>query len=139
MLRRTALNCLGDVVLGAISRRFSGFGVEPLDQICRVVPCFSLNLLQQEIFGFLGRQTGDALELVLLLSDKPLVLGSGCPRGFLALGDGPIAGVQLALQTLDRALAFAECPLAAGQRLLERSRRLPYLAGLPLGFDEKFV
>ena len=76
MLGCATLNSLGDVVFGTVAGCFSCFGIKTLDQVRRVVPCLAFDLLQQQIFRFVGCQARHALEVVLLLSDQTLVLGS---------------------------------------------------------------
>ena len=45
-----------------------------------------LDLLQQDVLGFVGGQTGDALQLALLVGDELLVARRGRRRAPLALG-----------------------------------------------------
>ncbi len=65
-----SLNGLGDVLLGPVGGEFTGLGVEPLHQVRRVVPRLALDLLEQQLLGFVGSEARDALELVLLLRDQ---------------------------------------------------------------------
>ncbi len=74
VLGRAALNGLRDVMLGAIGGGFTSFRVEPLEQVGGVVACLALNLFEQQFLRLFGCQAGDALELVLLLRNEPLVL-----------------------------------------------------------------
>ena len=100
--------------------RLARFGVEPLQQVGGVVARVALDLLEQQLFGFVGRQAGDALELVLLLGDQPLVLGARPrPRPSRAR-PGRGRARQLLLEPLDDALPLDQRRLAAAQRLLER-------------------
>ena len=48
--------------------------IEALHQVGRIVPGVGLDLLQQQLTGFVRRQAGDALEFVLLPGDQLLVL-----------------------------------------------------------------
>ncbi len=95
VLARAALDGLRDVVLRAIDGRFARFGVEPLEQVGGVVPRLVFDLLDQQLFGFVGGEAGDAFELVLLARDQLLVFPGGGRGGFLAFGDGPIARRRL--------------------------------------------
>ena len=77
MLGGRALDGFGDVVLGAVDGRLARLGVEPLEQVGGVVARLAFDLLEQQFLGFVGREAGDALELVLLLGDEPFVLRGG--------------------------------------------------------------
>ena len=64
-------------MLRLVDRRFAGLGVEPLQQVRGVVPRVALDLLHQQLLGFLGRQACDAFESVLLLGHKAIVFCQG--------------------------------------------------------------
>ena len=80
VLGGAALDRFGDVLLGAVGGGLARFGVEPLDQVGGVVPRVAFDLLEQQLLRFVGRQAGDALELVLLLGDQLLVLRAAAAR-----------------------------------------------------------
>jgi len=61
-------------VLRPVHGGLARLGVEPFEQVGRIVPRVGFDLLDQQLFGFVGRQAGDALELVLLAGDQLLVL-----------------------------------------------------------------
>ena len=128
VFRAAALDGFGDVVLGAVDRRFARFGVEPLEQVGRVVARLAFDLLEQQLLGLVGREAGDPLELVLLLGDEPLVLGGRGGRRLLALADRPVARAQFLVEAIDADLALRQRRFAAGQRLFERRGRLLRLA-----------
>ena len=86
MLGGAALDGFGDVLLGLVGGGLARLRIEPLEQVGGVVPGVGLDLLEQQLLGFVRRQAGDALELVLLLGDQLLVLGRG---GFGLLSRGP--------------------------------------------------
>src|SRR4030095_13675323 len=54
-----ALRCMASVMYW--------FGLEPLEEIRRIVPGVAFDLLEEELLGFVGGQAGDTLQLVLLL------------------------------------------------------------------------
>ena len=139
VLGGAALDGFGDVVLRAVGGRLARFGVEALEEVGGVVPRVGLDLLEQELLGFLGRQARDALELVLLLGDQPLVLRGGGRRRALALGHRAVARVQLLFEPLDRRLPLGERGLAPAERLLEGRGLLALLTRLPLGLHQEFV
>ena len=114
-------------------------GVEPLEQVRRVVPRVALDLLEQQLLGLLGGQARDPLELVLLADDQPLVLFDGGCRRPLPLADRFLPPRQIALGAVDGRLAFGETRLAAHQRLLERLRLLALVTGLLLGLGQQLV
>jgi hypothetical protein len=115
VLGRRSLNRFGNVLLRAIGCHLACFGVEPFEKVGGVVPGVAFNLLEQQFLGFVGRETGDALELVLLLSDEPLVLFRGDLRRLFAVGDSAFADVQLLVQPLGGRLAFHQGGLAPVQ------------------------
>ena len=80
VLGAAALNRLGDVLLGAVDRGLARFGVEPLQQVRRIVTRLALDLPDQQLLRLVGGQSGDALELVLLLRDQLLRIWLPRPR-----------------------------------------------------------
>ena len=120
VLGGAALNGFGDVLLGAVAGRFARLGVEPLEQVGGVVPGVAFDLLEQQLLGFVGRQAGDALELVLLLRDE--LLDTSSPRRPpAARGRRPrFARLQVLSSALDRGLALGELRFAPRERLFER-------------------
>ena len=56
VLGGAALDGLGDVLLGAVDGRFARLGVEPLQQVGRVVARVAFDLLEQQLLGFVGGQ-----------------------------------------------------------------------------------
>ena len=139
VLGGAALDRLGDVVLGAVDGGFARFGVEPLEEVRGVVPGVALDLLHQQLFGFVGGQAGDALQAVLLFGDEALVLGGGLGGNLLALRDEAGALGEVLPQALGVDLALGQRGFAAGERLLEGRGLLSFDARLPLGFDEQVV
>ena len=139
VLGAAALDRLGDVLLGAIDRGLARFGVEPLQQVGRVVACLAFNLLDQQLLGLVGGQPGDALELVLVLGDELLALRERRGGVALAIAQRLVAACQLLLETIDRRLAVGRRRLAAGQRLLHRRRLLAVGAGLTLRLHQDVV
>ena len=105
VLGGAALDGFGDVLLGAVDGRLARLGVEPLEQVGGVVPRVALDLLEQQLLGFVGRQAGDALELVLLLRRR----AARTSRAAAAA----------------RFSRSASASLAARQLLLERARSPP--------------
>jgi hypothetical protein len=134
-----ALNCFGDVLLGPIAGHLAGLGVEPLQQVGGVVARLAFNLLEKKLLGLLGGKAGDALELVLLLRDEPVVFLRGGLGRPLAVGDRLLASLQVFLGAIGGNLPFGERGLAADQRLLEGLRLLPFLAGLLFGLRQQVV
>src|SRR5581483_4832837 len=98
-----------------------------------IVPRFGFHLLDEQLLGLVGRQPRDALELPLLRDDELLVLRRGRSRLFLLVGDGAVAGGELFLQPLDRALPLGELRFARRERLLGRRGPLALVARLALG------
>ncbi len=121
--------------------RLARFGVEPLQQVGGVVPGVALDLLQQQLLGFVGGQAGDPLELVLLLRDQ--LLGSARPPASSLLLAGCTTPTRApADRCTVRSLAAcrsASLRFAASQRLLERLRLLAFLPGLAFGVGEDVV
>ena len=106
VLGGAALDGLGDVLLGAVGGRLARLGVEPLHQVGGVVPRVAFDLLEQQLLGLVGRQAGDALELVLLLGDELLVLARPRPAAaFSRSASAAVARPQLLLEPLERATA----------------------------------
>ena len=87
VLGGAALDGFGDVLARLGSGLLARFGVEALDEVRGIAPRVGLDVLQQQVFGFFGRQAGQPLELVLLGGDELLVFGGGGRRGLLALGN----------------------------------------------------
>ena len=135
-----ALDRFGDVLLGAVDGRLARLGVEPLQQVGGVVPRVAFDLLDQQLLRFVGGQAGDALELVLLLGDEPLVFRrrrrASSSRARRAARSRLL---ELLLEPIDRRLPLGQRRLAAGQRLLERRRLLAVLPRLALGLHQDLV
>ena len=127
VLGGAALDGLGDVLLGAVGGRFARFGVEPLQQIGRIVPRVAFDLLDQQLLGFVGGQAGDAFELVLLLRDELLVLRRGGGRRLLALVRRPARAPPAPSRAARSRPAARRAPLRAGSA----SARAPRPAGGP--------
>src|ERR1700730_12375769 len=68
-----SLNRRGDVVLGLVDGGLARLGVQPLDQVGRLVARLALDLLEQEVLGLFGGQAGHPLALGLLLRNQPVV------------------------------------------------------------------
>ena len=103
--------------------RLARFGVEPLEQVRRVVPRLAFDLLEQQLLGFVGGQAGDALELVLLLGDQLLVLGAAAAAALSRARPTRVRARCSSFSSRSIAdLALGERRFAPGQRLLERLR-----------------
>ncbi len=102
MLGGRSLDGLGDVLLGTVGGEFARFGIEPLHQVRCVVTRFALDLLEQQFLGFVGREAGDALELVLLLRDEAFVLGLRRLRRLLPRTRGPLSCLKIPVESLGR-------------------------------------
>ncbi len=139
VLGSAALDGFGDVLFGLVGRSLAGFRIEPLEQVGGVVPGIVLDLLEQELLGFVGRQARHAFELVLLAGDQLLVFARGGLRLLLALGDPLLAALQFLFDALEGELAFGELRLASDEALFERLRLLSLLARLPFGAGEDLV
>ena len=140
VLGGAALDRFGDVVLGAVGRRFARFGVEALQQVRGVVARVAFDLLEQQLLGLVGGQAGDAFELVLLLRDEPLVLGGGGRRRPFALGQAALARRAAPSRAARRRSGARPAAMSRRrQRLLERRGGLADLRGLPLGLDQQLV
>ena len=111
VLGAAALDGFGDVLLGAVDRRLARFGVEPLQQVRRVVARVALDLLEQQLLGLVGGQAGDAFELVLLLRRR-------------AARTSPAAAAAAFSRSLTRALARVSAPFRAA-RSPSGARRAP--------------
>ena len=107
--------------------RFARFGVEPLQQVRGVVPRFALDLLDQQLFGFVRGQAGDAFELVLLLGDQLLVLWRRPPRSPSRVRRRRGRGLQLLFERDRSPTAARRAPPRAGPA----SARAPAPAGAP--------
>ena len=113
------------ILLGAGGGRLARFGVEALDEVGRVAPRVAFDLLQQQLLGFVGRQAGDALQLVLLLRDELLVLRGGAPRRpSRARAIGAFARLQVLLELLGGREPLGERLVLRGERPARASRRL---------------
>ena len=122
VLGGAALDGLGDVLLGAVDGRLARFGVEPLEQVGRVVPRVGFDLLEQQLLGFVGGQAGDAFELVLLPGDQLARISWPRPsRRFSRSATARIAGGDVLLEAVERRLPLVERRVAAGEGLLERA------------------
>ena len=94
---------------------FARFGVEPLQQVGRVVPRLAFDLPDQQLLGFVGGQAGDALELVLVLGDELLAFRRRRGRdGSRARRSAAVAAAQLLLEALDRRLPLGDARPRAG-------------------------
>ena len=134
-----ALNRLCDVLLGFVGRLLARLGVEPLEQVGGVVARLALDLLDQELFGLVGREARHALELVLLLRDEAIeFVGSRLCRG-LAIADRPLAALELFRQPLGHRFLLGERRLAATERLLDRLGLGAIVARLLLGGRQDLV
>jgi hypothetical protein len=83
------------------------------------VPRVALDLLDQQLLGLFGGETGDALQLALLLGDELLV---ACGRLFGALfasGKCRLAGLELAGGPLRRGVTLGNLPFAPDEVLFE--------------------
>ena len=135
-----SLNRLGDVLLGAIGRRFARFRVEALQQVRCVVPRVAFDLLDEQFLGFVGRQAGDAFELVLLLGDETFDIWRRLPRRSFRGRPArrPARASSFSIRSMPR-LSFGKRRVAPGERLLERLGLLTFLAGLALGIRDQLV
>lgn len=119
--------------------RLAGFGVEPLEEVGGVVPRLDLDLLEQQVLGFLGGEAGDPLEFVLLPGDELLVLrGRGIGLLF-ALRHRLLAPKQFLLHALERQLPLGELGIAAGEALFKGLRLLPLMPRLAIGVGQDLV
>ena len=139
VLGGAALDGLGDVVLGAVDRCFAGFGVEALEQVGGIVARLVFDLLDQQLFGFVGGEAGDALELVLLAGHQLLVFADRGRGRLLPIGDGPIARADLLFEAVEPGLALVERRVALAERLLHGGGLLPLLQRLALGVHHQLV
>ena len=116
VLGGAALDGFGDVLLGAIGGGFARLGVEPLQQVGGVVPRVALDLLEQQFLGFVGRQAGDALELVLLLRRPAAGTCAAAASACLARArpTALLARLQVLLEPIDGGLALGERRVARG-------------------------
>ena len=73
VLGGAALDGLGDVLPRFGAGLLARLGVEAFDEVRGIAPRVGLDMLQQQVFGFFGRQPGQAFELVLLRGDELLV------------------------------------------------------------------
>ena len=134
-----ALNRLGDVLFRAIGGHFARFGVEPLQEIGGIVPRFALDLLDEQLLRFVGRQAGDALELVLLLRDQAVVFLGRRVRELLAIGDRLLARLEVLVETLRGRLTLGQRRLEAMEGLLEGLGLVSIVARLLLGLGQDLV
>ena len=139
MLGCRALNGLRDVLLGPIGGHLAGLGIEAFQQVGGVMPGFTLDLLDEELLGFVGSKAGDAFQLVLLLGDQAVVFLSRSLGDLLALRHGLFARAQLFVQTLGRRLTLSQRPFPAVKRLLDRQRLLAIVPGLFFGLGRDVV
>ena len=141
VLRAAALDRLGDVLLGAVDRRFARLGVEPLQEVRRVVARFALDLPDQQLFRLVGGQAGDAFELVLAAARRAArTLSRRPPRS--PSRARPARGRGRSSSFSSRSIAdlpLGRRGLAPRQRLLERRRLLALLARLALGLHQDVV
>ena len=141
VLGGAALDGLGDVLLGAIDGRLARFGVEPLQQVGRIVARLAFDLLDQQFLGLVGGEAGDALELVLLLARRARsYLRRGGGRGLLALGSprGRAPSSSFSSRSIG-GLPLGERRFAPRERLFERRRLLALLSRLALGLHQDVV
>ena len=140
VLGGAALDGLGDVLARLRSRLLARLCVEALHQIRGVAPRVGFDVLQQEVFGFFGRQPRQALELVLLRGDELLVFRrrrrTCC---FLTFGDGLRLRLQLLLLALGGRHLVAEGRFPAPQLLFGVRQLLGLFAGDPLGLGAHLV
>ena len=122
----------------ALGGRLARFGVEPLQQVGGIVPGVALDLLEQQLLGFVGGQAGDPLELVLLLRRRAVRIRGG-RFGAFSRSRALARGVQLFLEPLDAACRSASWRLAPRQRLFERLRLLALLPRLAFGLRQDLV
>ncbi len=139
VLGAAALNGFRDVLLGAIDGDLARLGVETLEEVGGIVARLALDLFDENVLRFVGRQAGDPLQLVFLLGHELVVLRGRGGRGLLALAQPAVARVQLPLQALDGGLALGDRGVAPVERLFEGGRLLAVLARLPLGIHQEIV
>ncbi len=103
------------------------------------MPRLAFDLLDQQLLGFVAGESGDPLELVLLLRHELLVLRGGGRRARFAFAQPALAADELLLEPLDRRLSLGGRGVASDQRLLEGRGLLPILPRLPLGLHQDLV
>ena len=139
MLGAAALDRFGDVLLGAVDRRFARFCVEPLQQIRGIVARFAFDLPDQQLLGLVAGQSGDALELVLVLGDELVALRGGGGGVLFTLEESLVASRQFLFEAFVERLALGQRRLAPRQRLFESRGLLPVGARLPLRLHQDVV
>ena len=120
--------------------RLAGLGLEALDQVGGVAPGVGLDLLEQQLLRLVGRQAGDALQLLLLLGDQLLVAGRGGRGGLLAVADRLLARAQLLLVLLGGRQPLGQLLLASCERTCSsRAACWRRVLGEPVGLHHELV
>ena len=139
VLGGAALDRLGDDLSGAECRRLARLALEALDERRGVAPRVGLDLLQQDLLGFVCRHRGDPLQFALLVDDQPVELLLGGVDGALLGAEALLARAQLPVDPFGDLEAVGERLGPLGQALLDALDLGPALARLTLGSDHEVV
>ena len=132
VLRRAALNRLRDDLLRFFGRHFAGLGLQPLDEVGGISTRVLLDLFDDQLFGFVRRQPGDALQRIVMLAGECVTpCPIRCERAF-QLGDGVLALAQLEVRLRGRPIMFGEFLRALCELPFNGGQFLAPRAGLPL-------